>query len=184
LARKKTQNASESTGPNWIVLLVGIGLVLLGGSTFMDGFESFRMTMLDMPGWEEVDARITKSEVYSKDQWSGSQQTTYYRPRVEFSYTYDGKSYTGTRLQWFEEPDTRLAKIEDVLKRFPEGERTKAYVNPEDPSQAVLDREATGDATTYVAIGSLFSVIGLVLLGFFVWTAWSMRSRDASSRAG
>jgi hypothetical protein len=64
-----------------------------------------------------------------------------YAPRVEFSYAWQGKTYTSHRF-WFGSSLWNVkADVEAVIAPYLPGKPTVCYVDPADPTQAVLTRD-------------------------------------------
>ena len=84
---------------------------------------------------------------------------------IEFSYAYEGQRYFTTTPSYYS-PHLR-SDIEDEIGILRRGMAITAYVNPRDPSQAVLVRGMTGMMQfglawcTLVAIGALAAVISV-----------------------
>lgn len=59
---------------------------------------------------------------------------------LRYRYTVNGHEYTGTRYHYGLMPDSREA-LRVMAEDFPTGAEVTVYVNPDDPSEAVLKRD-------------------------------------------
>jgi len=102
--------------------------------------------------WEEVPCEILASDV---EQMAGQGR---FRVRFAYRYSYQGASYTAQRrsfLDVFVPVDTSLRP----------GDHTVCYVNPEDPSEAVLN-----SSFSFRYLAGLWGVVVIALgLGFLAW---------------
>lgn len=116
----------------------------------------------DARHWVETPCQIVSSEVKVN---RGSDSTTY-SPEIHFQYTFEGREYEakGYRLVGGSSSGGWARRVVD---RFPEGEETVCFVNPQDPSRAVLDPSWGWDILLVliplpflvVGVGGLFWVI-------------------------
>ena len=87
--------------------------------------------------WTETRCTMLRSGIVSS---TSSRSATTYRPDVEYSYSFDGRNYTGNRLTLpgisFSSSDEARQAIED----YPRGATVACYVNSSLPSESVLDR--------------------------------------------
>jgi hypothetical protein len=127
---------------SWIALIVGLTLPL--SALFLKARAGRQH------GWTRVPGVITKSKMttYGED----------VEPEIEFEYCVDGTKYVGSKVRsllvrynW-----TSLAKR--ICTRYPVGSTPQVFVNPADPSDAVL--EPGGDR---------FSVPVAIVLGIGIW---------------
>ena len=88
-------------------------------------------------GWEKRDCTILSSEVGV----SSSSDGDTYRVKVRFSYVYDGKLFESDRYDFFGVSSSGRAGKQAAVDRLPPGTETSCWVDPGNPSEAVLDRE-------------------------------------------
>lgn len=76
---------------------------------------------------------------------SGVKQSQYspndpekWQPEMEYRYTFAGQVYHGTRVKRVEGPSPHRAKATAAAAAFPPGMETECFVNPQNPSEAVL----------------------------------------------
>ena len=91
-----------------------------------------------------------------------------YLPVIHYRYRFGEQTYESTRLQAFEEHSSRLW-AQEILDQYPVGVMATAYVDPSDPTMAILLRDYS--LTPYVLSIALFlvAVLGMAWLMGLVW---------------
>lgn len=144
-----------------LLLLLGLGLTGYGAYDYVQQSDTIRNAV-------EVEATITETDVVTEGSVSG--QTggkVQYEPRVEFTYEYQGVSYTGTNIfptHIAPEYDQR-SKAESVISEYETGTTVTAYVDPNDPSDAFLKNKTSDTSLVAAGIGGVISLLG----GASVW---------------
>ncbi len=133
------KSVKSSSGAGCMVLFslpfagVGIFMTYLLLSTLWAGYA--------MQSWEGVPARIVHTELVELD---GDDSTTY-KVEARYEYTYEDKTYTGTRVAISSSADnigTYQHDIHNELQRHQESEEPfRCYINPDDPADSVLYRD-------------------------------------------
>ncbi len=116
--------------------------------------------------WPLVRGRVTVSEVtevHSRD--IDRRPRLYFKPRVRFRYRVEGEKYWSETLTTVEVSSNSRDMAEEVVRRYPKGSDVDVYVNPQDPSIAVLERDGSA-ATLIVGVGLLFALVGVFGLIF------------------
>jgi hypothetical protein len=125
-------------------------------------------------GWKEVPATILSSAV--KEEKKRDEPFTV---AVSFRYQWEGRSYTSDRYQTSPYSKDDYSKVQGVIAGLPTGTVTVCYVDPQDPSQAVLRRKSLGMAfllllpLVFVAVGA-GGIVG-------TWIQFSSRPRPQSA---
>lgn len=113
-----------------------LGLFVAIGSA-IGYFLSFRPLQLayQARAWATADCEVLSSRVV----YSGKTS----RPDIRYRYEIGGRAYTSDRYNFLpgSNSDSTVAATVD---RYPEGTRFQCYVDPADPSQAVINRDRTG----------------------------------------
>ena len=112
--------------------------------------------------WTPVTGQVTAAEVGRVTQ-GGRVPFSVRAVRVSYTYDFDGQAYTGDRLR----ADGDRVRPESAAGRawlaLAPGDGVTVYVNPADPSQAVLDRTATGRwLTNGLILLAMAVVVGVV----------------------
>lgn len=116
-----------------IFFIVGVGIFLFGLASIYSSLQA--------NDWQPVDATITRVEqVISR----GDDSTTY-GVNGAFQYQYEGQTYISSQLNFYTGTDNIGSYQQDFyyrLKMAKENNRTvTAYVNPDNPSEAVIDKD-------------------------------------------
>jgi hypothetical protein len=105
-----------------------------------------------------VPCTILKSEVRTHPGDSDSGPT--YSIAVRYTYLVQGREHVSTRYQFLGGSTGDQATKERIVRRLPPLTRTTCYVNPEDPTDAVLNRDL-GSEYAFGLVGALFLAVGL-----------------------
>jgi hypothetical protein len=156
---QKSQSKDNEKSKAGSIYLAGIGLAVAAvGAVFVylmwHSFSQARATR----EWMETPCLVISSKVNERSAAAISKEYSWH---VEYIYDVDGKSYTSK----FHSP--RAAKwsssksgVEELMEKYPEGERAVCFVNPEAPSQAILKHDSKG-AGYSIWFPMLFVVGGL-----------------------
>ena len=142
---------------------VGVWMLWSVSSTLYDAWQ--------MEDWVQVEATLTAA---GYETHSGDDSQTY-EAYARYTYEYGGRSYSGDRVGIASGADnigSYQRKIGRNLQRaHSQGERILVYVNPDEPSQSVIDRGVRwgliGFKMIFVVV---FGGVGFGLL-IFVWRA-------------
>ena len=183
--RSRSSNASAGGGPiserarlgtgGFIGLLLFFSVFFLLGSTllyFM--FVTPLMNMRAAQAWPAVPAVVQESEVVTHHDSDGNT----YSIRIVYTYEVDEVSYTSERYDFRVGSSSGRSSKQSVVSQYPPGKRTTAYVNPADPTQAVLYRGVPGD-TWFGLIPLLFMFVGLGGMLGVTWAKLRSPTRDA-----
>jgi hypothetical protein len=105
--------------------------------------------------WLSVPAQIVSSSVQTEYAKFG----THYVAGVNYRYTLDGQSYSGSSIHFGTEP-TGEEDANAQVAQFPAGAIVTAYVDPGDRRSAVLNRHSMGGATSWRLFSGILLVIG------------------------
>lgn len=110
--------------------------------------------------WEPTAGEVVRSEVVNAGDTTGDR----FLPRVTYSYTVDGQTYTGTQIDlrgdvFYGNEDAAALQ----LRGYTPGTAVTVYVNPADPARAVLTREVIPAVWWFTGIGAalVLSSVGL-----------------------
>lgn len=162
-----TLRSRTSNAPPGCMIPFALLFMAAGGAMFW--FLTLRpiLRIVEAQGWPEVPCTIVESHVAES---SGDDGSTY-KVAVTFTYNYEGRDYTSDRYDFTSFYSSGYDGKAEVVARYPAGSRTIAYVNPSDPSEAVLVRSFS--LRYFLGLfGLLFFLPGLFLL---VWTINSHR---------
>ncbi len=132
------------------------GIFLLAGLGFLFPFAKAAWQMVESRGWEEVDCRVVSSRLGSSSDDDG----TTYRVEITFEYAYLGEERTGDRHDFLSSMYTSGSKGKQrLVDRYSAGSSCRAWVDPQNPSQAVLDRGPSA-AMGFALIPLVFVLVG------------------------
>lgn len=136
-----------------LFLLVGLAATGYGAYDYVQQSDAVENAV-------EVDAEIVETGVESSS--TNRRSGVDYKPDVQFSYRYEGTSYTGTNIypaSTTPSYDTESA-ARSALDGYEPGEMVTAYVDPADPADAFLKNQTSNAPLLIVAMGLFFSVAG------------------------
>ncbi|MGE9268836.1 MAG: DUF3592 domain-containing protein [Verrucomicrobiales bacterium] len=159
-SERELQRASLPPKRSATLYLVLIGLALAAmGSIFTYLLARSYLDARQTRSWPETQALIILSDI--EERQIGPAVPTDYRHRLLYGYQWQGEKYTGTHEKPRENPwSKKRAEVEDQVAQYAPGSTHPCYVNPADPSQAILahDTQAAGYSIWFPA---LFIVGGL-----------------------
>lgn len=132
-----------------IALMLGLGIAGYGGydyiqqSNAVDDSVAVETTV--------VDTDISRSEG----------RHFYYRISVEHTYEYQGREYTSKRV--FPGSTRPIYTVQSdaqrIIEPYEPNETATAYVNPDNPSRAFLERQTTFAPFKFISFGSLLALL-------------------------
>jgi hypothetical protein len=160
--RRRTANA-----PPGCMILFGLVFMAAGGAVLW--FMTIRpiLRIMEAQSWPETPCTILQSQVAESSDSDGST----YKVAVSFGYVYEGRELTSERYDFTNFYSSGYDDKAAVVARYPVGSRSVAYVNPSNPSEAVLVRNFS---LRYLLglFGLLFFLPGLFIL------IWAVNSRQ------
>lgn len=117
--------------------------------------------ILSARNWVETPCKITSSQVAVHNGDDGDT----YSIEIRFEYTYDGRQFSGDRYHFMEgfSSGGRSGK-QAIVDQYPVGAQRTCFVDPGDPSQAVIQRGMTADL--------LWGLLSLPFLAVGVGGVW------------
>jgi len=162
------------------MLLVGLGIILVFGGVGVYALYQTnrgRRQADESQGWANTFGSIVESRLDQSTNYSEDGPTVSYSPLVRYTYSVIGQPFTGEKITFgLTEAHSRSSKAQEVLNRYPLGKQVTVYYDPNDPSQAILERRAGGGVAGWI-VGILFLVAGLCFgclvigIGLFLTTA-------------
>ncbi len=151
-----------------VPIVLGLLFVVVGGSLFfalgvMPGVRLFRAA-----SWLETPCTIVSSTVRSHSTDDG----TTYSVDILFQYTIDGVDYRSNRYDFVNFSSSGFESKREIVGRYPEGSDSVCFVDPHDPTRAVLVR----DFRPAYFVG-LFPLLFLVAGAAVAWWGFKIRKR-------
>ena len=157
---------------SWFGVIFGLVFFCAGAAAFYVTALGPSLGVLGSLDWVSTPAQMINIDLKDK---RGSDSTTYL---VEGTYTYQyrGVSYTSSQISFSKQSDNIGSYWQDLYQRLANDRsrgNVQAWVNPENPSEAVLDRTIRWPA---IAFGSFFAFAFCGIGGFFAWRSWRKSS--------
>lgn len=128
--------ATSSGGGVWLQIGFGMVFILVGGGFFIGMALLPAVRLLESQGWQATDCTVVSSTVRSHESDDG----TTYSVDILYEYEWDGgvwRSNGSSFVTW--SSSGYDSKADRVAEHLP-GSTTVCYVDPDDPTRAVLDR--------------------------------------------
>lgn len=134
MARRRRQ-ANNGKIAGCVGVLFGGIFMLAGGGVFFGLTIWPVMQWQAAQAWVETPCRVVSSEVAEHDG-----DSTTYSINVIFEYSHEGRLYTGNRYDFVTGSSSGYAPKARVVEQYPPGGKTVCYVNPDDPTDSVINR--------------------------------------------
>lgn len=124
-----------------------IGMLMCGGFAVMGALMTWflfvqpMINVADARSWAETPCQIVSSRVQTHDNDDGNT----YSVDILYAYEFAGNEHLSSRYNFSLGSSGGYDGKAAVVRRHPPGSETVCYVNTRDPSQAVLNREFSGD---------------------------------------
>ena len=134
------------------------GFLLLGTGTFCGFFVQPATRVFAAQSWPEVSCRVLSSNVQTDS--SGSDEPTY-RADILYAYTIGDREFRSNRHSFLGGGSSGREGKAAIVRQFPPEKTTVCFVNPDDPTEAVLDRGLQTEMwfglipLVFVAVGAL-----------------------------
>ena len=193
MKRWRVRSAEATRAGYWVGLLFGLVFFGVGAGFLLFGVIPNLWDAARMRDWVAVPAEVVKADLKS----NRSDDTTTWKVVVRFRYTYEGRRYTSDRVGIADGGSDNVGSWQrDTWSRLKGGKHIAVWVNPDNPSEAVFDRDLRwgllGFKLIFVVV---FGGFGAVVLWYLnrrpspapsVRPAWQTRAdwRDNRIRSG
>ena len=120
----------------WFLGSVGLFLVALGLAFTWWLWQAGERSMITRQ-WTPVPCTVLVSGT-RKSQFS-EHDPVKWQAELEYRYLFAGKVYNGNKVRRIEGPTPHLERVAATVARYPAGKEAQAFVNPRNPSEAVLE---------------------------------------------
>jgi len=86
--------------------------------------------------WPTVQGSVISSKLSLRKDNEGK---TMYAPDINYTYSVDGKEYTGTNIRTIDGSTSMKQSVKKQLEKYAKGTSVKVYYDPEFPDSAVLE---------------------------------------------
>lgn len=130
---------------------------LVAGSAvlYFFGYRTYR-DFLAAKSWTETPCTIVSSRLVTSH---GENDT--YSPHIVFQYEWQGQPRESERYQLVAYSSSFRSAHQRIVDAHPPGLQTVCYVNPNDPSEAVLDRSFPAGIWIGAIVGGAFALFGI-----------------------
>jgi len=112
-----------------VVVVTAYGVWFHGGDVVLHG--------LDQERWRAQEGRVLRSRAYTT---KGNKNSTHYHWEVRFAYEVNGREYVADQFRFRGDiPDSKSA-VHALAEAYPKDKKVWVYVDPDDPTGAVMER--------------------------------------------
>ena len=158
-------------GGFFVAIFAGVGIYLL------IRFNKDKQKAASSQTWPSTSGRIVEARVTeSTSTDSDGDRSTYYSPQIVYEYEVMGSPIRGDKIYvGLKSSSSNYKKAQEKVAQYPIGKTVSVFYNPDDPTDAVLERRA--QTTTTLVLGIIFLVIGVCLgLPIVIVVLTSLRS--------
>jgi hypothetical protein len=145
---------------------LGIFLLAFGGAGIFMIYSSRKSSAQAQASknWPAVAGAVTLSEVgHGTSTDSDGDTHDSYHPRVEYTYQVGEQTLAGKQIAFgVVKVSSNPRGAEAVIAKYPLGAPVTVYINPSNPAEAVLERQASS-ATTLLVMGIIFLAVTVCL---------------------
>jgi hypothetical protein len=161
-ARVFAKTSRWSNQMSTMMLGVALGLTLIGAAALLgnagDLYRGWKSST-----WTQVEAVVETSRLVEVSQIRSTNPA--YQAEVSYRYEVGGRTLRASRVSFGSDATADRAWVEELLAtRYAPGGSLPAFVNPDDPADAVLTPGWQGRAAVFAALGVAFVAIGAWLL--------------------
>lgn len=120
--------------------------------------------------WPVVEGEVLSSRVTSR---RGSKGGTTYGAEIRYRYRVNDQTHEGTRVVFGDYSSSDGSHAEELVAAYPVGARPDVHVDPDDPTEAVLDPHVSW--FVYLMGGLFGGVFGAIGAGAMASSAFSTR---------
>jgi hypothetical protein len=125
----------------WFFVVFSLPFIGVGGWVLLWALVPMLVDAQRMQDWQQGEARLTSAELVAS---RGSDSTTY-RVRATYTYEYGGREYRGDRVAVSSAGDNigdfQRGLGRELERAHREGRPVPVWINPENPREAVLNRD-------------------------------------------
>ncbi len=140
-----------------VIFLAAFGLVGLGlmGAVIFQG-----VRLVSSSSWPTTEGRVLSSHV---DSYVDSEGDTMYSAEVYYEYIVGGATYRGDLIRFGSNSGSTSARRSQqrIVDNYPVGASILVYYNPDDPTDAVLERKLSFGIILMAFMGLTFGGVGI-----------------------
>jgi hypothetical protein len=141
-------------------ILIGLAL-FIGGcvATWLFSIKPIIKTF-DARDWPVVSCKITSAELKTHKDSDG----TSYSFAIDYQYTYNGKTYQSDKYAFIPQAKGKKKSKLNIVNEYKQNQNPVCYVNPENPSEAVLKR-GFHKGLLFAILPPVLALVGLLVIG-------------------
>ena len=156
MSRVEGKAAGSSKVKLILLVIAVVGLLITAGGGY------FATRSWQARSWPTVEGQITKSEVKRERAIGDTDEEVQYNAVVKYSFTVDGRSYSGDRVAFGLGTSNRSSDARRIIDRYPAGQAVEIHYSPIDPSDAVLETNVGGFAIITLVVGPIILLAGVI----------------------
>ncbi len=171
--KKIEAGARQKPKPNWQILIFAIPFSCFSVYMSYGFYLSYEEQKGAAYSFAPVSAKIISSgvEATMHSQPGASSSRSVYLPRITYEYEINGRKYQSARFSYFGAAYDTSEQAQRVSDRYPVGAVKSAYYNPDEPTEAVLNKSAPGPWWEYFWFPAIFITVS-VLSFLAAWKGW------------
>ncbi|MCK5242409.1 DUF3592 domain-containing protein [bacterium] len=146
---------------SWLRALGGLGIIIAGLGFLLFGIQSFQKTKASV-NWPSAPASITKSATQQHTsmghEGNNRQIITSEVAIIEYTYAVGRATFTSNQIALGEQ---KREDTQRLLSEYPIHKQLRAYYNPNNPRNAVLEPGVLSGNFFFLAFGIIICLIGL-----------------------
>jgi hypothetical protein len=149
----------------WYLTFMGLALCMIGG-IFVALMARSYLRAKSMHEWPQLPCLILKSDV--EEYGIGGTVESEYRLNILYRYDFQGKSFESNRWSLRGSiPKSNPSAVEEMVQMYPVGTRSLCWVNPLQPSQALLKLDSKAPLYS-IWFPGVFVIAGVGM----IYSAW------------
>lgn len=162
--------------PNWELLIFAVPFTCFAVYMTYGFYLSYEEQRDASSNFKPVSAKILQGRVETTmNSNAGGSSTRVHLPRIVYAYNVDGRSYQSRKFSYFGPGYSNSQDALRVVERYPVGSKQTAYYNPDQPSEAVLNKAMPGEWWQHFWFPAIF--LGVSFLSLFAcWKGWLRKS--------
>jgi len=156
-AAKPISSRDKDSKPGRLIMGAFFGVFLLAGCGAAYAlFVGPVLQIFAARNWTQVPCEIVSSRVKTNSDSDGNT----YSVDIVYRYTYHDRTYTSNQYHFMTGSSSGYRGKAEVVNRLPLGSQTTCYIDPANPADAVLERDANGELwfglipLVFVAVGA------------------------------
>jgi hypothetical protein len=159
---ESSEKDKKSNAGNLYLMFLGLLLVIMGSLFMYLMWTSFQRANLTRSKWLEIPCVILESKTQQLEQRPNYHPE--FRWEGKYRYTFKDVDYIGTQLELRGSKSTSKQEMVDkVVEKFPLGAVVPCFVDPNNPSAAILKHDSRGSGYS-IWFPGLFAVGGIGMI--------------------